>query len=223
MRLLLIRHGQTPNNVAGALDTAFPGAGLTGLGRTQAAAVPTALGDEDISAVYASPLMRTQLTAAPLGQERSLEVTVQEGLEEISAGALEMRSDEESVRAYLEGLSAWMHRDLGRPMPQGSNGHDFFDRYQRAVHTIADDHGRNDTVAVISHGAAIRVYTTLVADVDAEEATSMWIMNTGMAVLEGHPDDGWDLVGWSSNPLGGAHLADTDAHDVTGEEVDEDD
>ena len=26
MRLILIRHGQTPSNVAGALDTALPGA-----------------------------------------------------------------------------------------------------------------------------------------------------------------------------------------------------
>ena len=30
---LLIRHGQTPSNVAGALDTGRPGPGLTALGR----------------------------------------------------------------------------------------------------------------------------------------------------------------------------------------------
>ena len=86
MRLLLIRHGQTPHNVTGALDTAYPGAGLTELGQRQAAAVPAALADEDVSAVYASPLVRTQLTGAPLAQERSLEVRVREGLEEIAAG-----------------------------------------------------------------------------------------------------------------------------------------
>ena len=32
MRLLLIRHGQTPSNVLGLLDTAVPGPGLTDLG-----------------------------------------------------------------------------------------------------------------------------------------------------------------------------------------------
>ena len=31
MRLLLIRHGQTPSNVDYLLDTAVPGAGLTAL------------------------------------------------------------------------------------------------------------------------------------------------------------------------------------------------
>jgi probable phosphoglycerate mutase len=68
VRLLLIRHGQTPHNVTGALDTAFPGAGLTALGEAQARALPTALSGETISAIYASPLVRTQLTATPLAE-----------------------------------------------------------------------------------------------------------------------------------------------------------
>lgn len=221
MRLILIRHGQTPNNVGGALDTAFPGAGLTDLGHAQAAAVPAALADEDVSALYASRLVRTQLTGDPLGQERGIDLGVRPGLEEISAGDLEMRSDEEAVAGYLEGLAAWMHRELDRPMPGGPTGQDFFDRYDGAVRSIAAEHGRDDTVVAFSHGAAIRVYTALVTGLPAEEAAGLWIQNTGMALLEGHPDDGWDLVGWSSTPLGGAHLGGARAHDVTGEEVDD--
>lgn len=221
MRLILIRHGQTPSNVSGALDTGFPGAGLTALGHAQAAAVPAALADEDVSAVYASRLVRTQLTGDPLGQERGIDLHVRPGLEEISAGAFEMRSDEEAVVGYLEGLSAWMHRELDRPMADGPTGQDFFDRYDAAVRAIAADHGRDDTVAAFSHGAAIRVYTALAAGIAGEEATSMWIKNTGMATLEGSPDSGWELVRWSSEPLGGPELGDDRAYDVTGEEVDE--
>ena len=133
MRLLLIRHGQTPHNVTGALDTAFPGAGLTELGQRQASAVPAALADEDVSAVYASPLVRTQLTGSPLAQERSIEVHVREGLEEIAAGAFEMRSDLEAVEAYLGGLAAWLHRDLDHALEGGTTGHDFLARYDAAV------------------------------------------------------------------------------------------
>lgn len=222
MRLILIRHGQTPNNVAGALDTAFPGAGLTDLGLAQAAAIPSALADEDIAAVYASPLMRTQLTGHPLALERGFEVQVRDGIEEVTAGKLEMRSDAEAVQDYIGRLGAWMQRDLAHSVPGGQTGHEFYDRFDRAVTAIADDHGRNDTVVAFSHGAAIRVYTALVTQVDPEEAARLWIHNTGMAMLEGHPDDGWDLVQWSSEPLGGAHLNDARAHDVTGDEVDED-
>lgn len=43
MRLLLIRHGQTPSNLKHLLDTAAPGPGLTPLGQDQAAALPQAL------------------------------------------------------------------------------------------------------------------------------------------------------------------------------------
>ena len=43
----------------------------------------------------------------------------------------------------------------------------------------------------------------------------------GAGVLEGDPDSGWRLERWSSEPLGGLHLADDRAHDVTGESADE--
>lgn len=221
MRLLLIRHGQTPNNVVGALDTAFPGAGLTDLGRAQAAAVPAALADEDVSAVYASPLVRTQLTGTPLAQERGIEVHVREGLEEIAAGEFEMRSDRGAVEAYLGALSSWLHGDLDHALPGGSTGHEFIGRYDAAVRAVAERHGRDDTVALFSHGAAIRAYATRAAGLAAQDVESMWINNTGMILLEGHPTQGWGLVHWTSEPLGGAHLAGVRAHDVTGEAVDE--
>ena len=220
MRLLLIRHGQTPHNVSGALDTAFPGAGLTDLGQRQADAIPTALAEEDVSAVYASPLVRTQLTGSPLAVERGIDVHVQEGLEEIAAGAFEMRSDHEAVAAYLGGLSAWLHRDLDHALEGGTTGHAFVDRYDAAVRAIAGAHGRHEAVALFSHGAAIRVFATLAADLDADEVESRWINNTGMVLLDGQPGEGWDLVRWSSDPVGGTHLASVRAHDVTGEAVD---
>lgn len=221
MRLLLIRHGQTPHNVTGALDTAFPGAGLTELGQRQAAAVPEALADEDVSAVYASPLVRTQLTGSPLAQERSIDVHVREGLQEIAAGDFEMRSDQAAVEAYLGGLAAWLHGDLDHALAGGTNGHDFMARYDAAVRAIAQEHGRGDTVALFSHGAAIRVYAALAAGLDADEVEGLWINNTGMVMLDGRPGEGWDLVRWHGDPLGGPELASVRAHDVTGEAIDE--
>src|SRR5690606_40386734 len=112
VRLILIRHGQTPHNVTGALDTGFPGAGLTPLGTAQARAVPDALRAEDVAGIYTSRLIRTQLTAGPLAEAHRLDLQVRSGLEEVTAGSLEMRSDPDSVRAYIETLIGWMHGDL---------------------------------------------------------------------------------------------------------------
>lgn len=217
MRLLLIRHGQTPHNVGGALDTAFPGAELTPLGIAQARAVPPALADQQVAGIYASPLVRTQLTASPLAATRGLDVTVREGFEEILAGDLELRSDEDAVMAYITCVAHWMSRDLDRAMPGGTTGHEFMARYDAAVRAVAAEHPDDATVAVFSHGAAIRTYTALAARLDAEVWAEMRLMNTGMAVLEGHPDSGWELARFSSEPLGGLELEDLGAHDVTGE------
>ena len=97
MKLLLIRHGQTPGNVLGQLDTAHPGPGLTELGQRQAEAMARSLANEPISALYASTLVRTQITAAPLGKMHSLDIEVLDGLHEIEAGSLEKLTDQESV------------------------------------------------------------------------------------------------------------------------------
>lgn len=221
MRLLLIRHGQTPHNVKGALDTAFPGAELTPLGVAQARAVPTALGEERVSGVYASRLVRTQLTAAPLAATRGVEVAVREGFEEIAAGALELRSDQDAVLQYIGAVGAWLSGDLGHRMPGAGDGQEFLERYDAAVRAVVARHGDDDTVAVFSHGAAIRTYTALVTRLDLEAAAELRLMNTGMAVLEGHPDAGWELARWESEPLGGLALEDFTAHDVTGESPEE--
>jgi broad specificity phosphatase PhoE len=221
VRLLLIRHGQTPHNVTGALDTAFPGAGLTRLGQAQARAIPAALAEEDIVGIYASRLVRTQLTAAPLAEARAVDVEVCSGLEEVEAGELELRADSHAVHTYAGCLASWMRGDLSHSLPGGATGHEFYRRYEAALLTIAEKHGADATVVVFSHGAAIRVYTALAARLDPEVSTELRIMNTGTGVLEGHPDTGWDLARWCSEPLGGLQLEDRQAHDVTGESAEE--
>jgi broad specificity phosphatase PhoE len=221
VRLLLIRHGQTPSNVRGALDTAFPGAGLTALGQAQAQAVPGALEDEDIAAVFTSRLVRTQLTAGPLAGSRGLDISVRDGLEEVSAGELELRDDADAARRYAACVAGWMTGDLAAGLPGGTTGHAFYGRYDAAVRRITAEHRPDDTVAVFSHGAAIRAYTALAVGLDPEVSTELRIMNTGMALLEGHPESGWELARWSTEPLGGLDLTDTQAHDVTGESAEE--
>ena len=74
MRLLIIRHAQTPANVRGELDTAHPGPGLTQLGTLQAGRIPAALAHEPIEAIFVSTLVRTRLTAHPLAGSLGLEL-----------------------------------------------------------------------------------------------------------------------------------------------------
>jgi len=219
MRLLLIRHGQTPDNVAGRLGTAHPGPGLTALGRVQAAEIPDALADEPIDALFASELVRTQHTAAPLAARLGLEVTVLPGIHEIEAGELEARSDRDAVHTYMQTVFSWGLGDLDGTMPGATDGHTFFARYDESI-ALASAGG--ELVAVFSHGAAIRVWVAArAANVPASFAGEHDIDNTGVVELSGSPEQGWSLVSWQGRPVGGAELTDANAKDPTGESLDE--
>ncbi len=200
MRLLLIRHGQTPGNVLGQLDTAHPGPGLTELGNTQADTLASSLSNAGIGALYASTLLRTQLTAEPLAHAIGLQVEVKAGLHEISAGELELRSDRDSIHRYLETVYAWGLGDLGATMPGGADGNEFFGRFDSDITAIANS--GVDVAAAVSHGAAIRVWVSrrahnVLPSFGAENALD----NTEIVTLEGSAADGWTLTDWAGTPL----------------------
>ncbi|KUN03447.1 histidine phosphatase [Streptomyces yokosukanensis] len=196
MRLLLVRHGETPSNVDHLLDTAVPGPGLTPLGTAQAAALPEALAGEEIAALYVSTLLRTQLTAAPLAAARGLEPIVRDGIREVCAGDLEMLPGESPEgRSYMGTVFAWAAGDTARRIPGGENGEEALARYDAVVAEAAASGA--DAVAMVSHGAAIRLWTAARADnVDVAFAAAHPLRNTGVVVLEGSPSDGWKALSW---------------------------
>ncbi|WP_405670404.1 histidine phosphatase family protein [Streptomyces sp. NBC_01530] len=216
MRLLLVRHGQTPSNVDFLLDTAVPGPGLTALGERQAAALPEALADEDIEALYASTLVRTQLTAAPLAAARGLDVLVRDGIRELTAGDLEMLpGDTEQGALYMKTVFAWAAGDTALRMPGGESGAEALARYDAVVAEAAGSGA--GTVAMVSHGAAIRMWTAARADnVDVPFAAARPLDNTGVVILEGSPTDGWKALTWE-----GATVAPSGDSGPAGRPVDE--
>ncbi|MFD2339936.1 histidine phosphatase family protein [Clavibacter tessellarius] len=201
MRLILIRHGQTPSNVQGVLDTRIPGPGLTDLGREQAALLPGTLRAEAIGALYVSTMRRTHETAAPLAGALGLAPVERAGLREIAAGGLEMRGDRDAVVEYLETMIRWVGGEDDRRLAGGETGREFAARFDAVVaEAEATGHG---TVALVSHGAAIRCWSGMRArGLDAAFVADHALENTGVVVLEGSGAD-WTLVSWEGEPAGG--------------------
>jgi broad specificity phosphatase PhoE len=215
MRLLLIRHGQTIDNVNGELGTVVPGPPLTELGVKQAAAIPAALADARIEAIYASTMRRTSLTATPLAAATGLSVEILDGLQEISAGVFEGKSDKDSVRGYMGTIISWWQDSAAR-VPGGESGDEFFARFTAAVAQTAA--ARDGTVAVFSHGAAIRTWASAISkNIDEAFSRVHELPNTAMIVLEGSPTDGWITTHWNGEPVGGHSLDDPTAADPIGE------
>ncbi len=218
MRLLLVRHGQTPSNVAGLLDTALPGPGLTALGARQAAAIPEALAGRAVDGVAVSTLVRTGLTAAPFVERHGYDPLELDGLREVDAGDLEMSAEHGDHMRYLETVFSWGRGEPGRRMPGGPDGAEFLGRYDDALANVVRTGW--ETAVVVSHGAAIRAWACArVQGVDVDALAWMPLANTGLVEVEGDPTSGWRLVGLSDGPLGGAFLDDHVAEDPTGESV----
>ncbi|OUE25840.1 putative phosphoserine phosphatase 2 [Clavibacter michiganensis] len=201
MRLILIRHGQTPSNVQGVLDTRIPGPGLTGLGREQAALLPETLRAEAIGALYVSTMRRTHETAAPLAEALGLAPVERAGIREIAAGGLEMRGDRAAVTEYLETMIRWVGGEPDLRLADDETGRGFAARFDAVVaEAEATGHG---TVALVSHGAAIRCWAGMRArGLDAAFVADHALENTGVVVLEGSGAD-WTLESWEGEPVGG--------------------
>jgi len=200
MRLILIRHGQTNSNVDGLIDTDEPGAGLTGLGFVQAAALPDSLGGESIDVLYTSTLVRARQTAAPLAASLGLDVRVRDGLREVRAGTLEMRGDAAAVQLYRDTTFAWSAGDVDVRMPGAESGAEVYARYDAVIDEIALL--GVGTAAVVSHGAVIRSWAAARAhNVTAGFAVRSPLTNTGVVLLDGSPRDGWHALTWDGRAL----------------------
>ena len=195
MRLILVRHGQTPANVDGILESTVPGPGLTALGHEQAEALVEALADEKIDAIFVSSMIRTHLTAAPLVAARGLEPAVRDGLREIAAGDVEGNTDEASVHQYVHTLLAWCAGDLDVRMPGAESGHEVISRFDQVVDE-AEALGV-DSVALVSHGAMIRAWCAArTSNVDLDFVSNHYVVNTGIVVIEGSSETGWEVESW---------------------------
>jgi broad specificity phosphatase PhoE len=202
MRLILVRHGQSPSNLTWSIDTTVPGPRLTELGVEQAEALPAALAAEQVDAIYASTMTRAQMTAEPLARVRGLTVQVRDGLREITAGDLEMRNDDEAIKLYLATAFAWAAGDVERRMPGGENGVEAFARFDAVVAEAAQTTA--GAACLVSHGAAIRMWVAGRSDnVDAAFVAANPLQNTGVIVLEGSPGAGWHVESWTDFIIAG--------------------
>ena len=151
----MVRHGATVLNAedrfAGATDVA-----LSEEGREQARRLAVRLGNEKISAIYASPLGRTAETAQILAAPHKLEVQVRDGLREINHGRWEQMTRREVEQKFPEEAAEW-EKDPYTFAPQG--GESGLAVTARALPVLIDlvQHHCGENFVVVSHKATIRL------------------------------------------------------------------
>lgn len=201
MRVTFIRHGESAGNASGNIDTSTPGPVLTAKGQLQAEAVAALLSDNNYDGIYASTMVRTQLTAAPMSQDLRLPIQVLPGLQEIEAGVFEGTPESQASSGYGLYPLAWAvqgNRDLR--IPGSIDGNEFDARVDQALEAIYDNGDRN--AAIFSHGGAIMFWTMMNAqNLTAAQKIDLLrtapLGNAQYVIVEGNGEDGWTLVNWN--------------------------
>lgn len=214
-----VRHGQSAANVAGLIDTAVPGSGLTQTGQDQAQAVAHALAPEGpYAGLYAAQLIRTQETAAPLAQLLGMNVQVLPGLNEINAGIYEgLPQISPAGLLYLTGVIPWTLGLYVTPIPGSAdaNGVVFEDAFSTMLSTIYGNDMIDPTLSAdgkitdvaFSSDFAIMIGTMMnVKNPDLLLMLTDPLPNAGSVVIQGSPADGWTLVSWNGVPVPRASL-----------------
>jgi broad specificity phosphatase PhoE/microcompartment protein CcmL/EutN len=208
MTVTFVRHGESEANASHTIDNSIPGAHLTPLGQTQAAAVAAALAASgvDYDAVYTSNMVRTNETAAPFAAASGLTPTVLPGFREINAGWFEGSSDAGiGGIGYVLAPALWTLGARSIPVPGGGDGNAFDARMDAALKVVEDSGAQNPVV--FSHAATIMFWTMM--NVDNPDLGLMLghrLDNTGIVVVEGSAEEGWTLKTWAGLPVGPASL-----------------
>ena|SRR5688500_15252405 len=164
-RLYLIRHGATQLTA----EDRFAGASnihLSDAGQEQVRHLAHRLADDDISAIYCSPLDRTAETAVILAKPHHLTPISIDGLREISHGHWEGLSRKEVEEQFPDEYSAWEADPFTFAPEEGESGISVLARALPVIREIVVNH-KDKNVLVVSHKATIRLVMSSFLGFDA--------------------------------------------------------
>jgi probable phosphoglycerate mutase len=200
-RLVLVRHGQSHSNIERRLDTRPPGAALTDLGRDQARTFARGL-IERPGLIAHSVAVRATQTAHEIADELGVHTHELEGIHEVQVGQLENRDDDAAIKEFNTIYQRWYRGQVDVPLPDGETARQVLERYLPAVTQLRmrylDDDAFTGDIVMVSHGAAIRLASAVLAGVDGSFALDHHLGNAEAVVLSPITDGRWSCVQWGA-------------------------
>jgi probable phosphoglycerate mutase len=154
-RLFLVRHGAT----AATEEDRFSGssgAELSDRGRWQAARLGERLSQQNITAVYSSPLSRALETARIVAGHCRIEPVTRDGLREIGHGRWEGLKREDVEREFADEYAAWEADPFTFAPAGGESGVAVLARALPVIRDIVTAHPGGQLL-VVSHKATLRL------------------------------------------------------------------
>ena len=165
--LYLIRHAEAEGNLYRRIHGWYD-ALITDNGYRQIKALEGRFAGVPVDAVYSSDLFRTKTTARAVYVPKGLELHTDPGLREIHMGDWEDHPWGEIREVDGDRLTQFNRSDPAWQAPNGESLGQAGARMERTIRAIAQKHP-DQTVALFSHGTAIRQFLANVRGVEPEE------------------------------------------------------
>lgn len=193
-RILAVRHGETDWNrdtrIQGHTDIA-----LSDKGRWQAERLARALGEETITAFYASDLSRALETAAAVARAHGQTVKTHKGLRERAFGHFEGLTWAEIEAHHPQDALAWRKRVPDFAPPGGESLLQLRARVTAAVDELAARHP-GEQVMLVAHGGVLDILYRAATRLELQAPRTWDLSNTAVNRLLWTPE-GLSLVGWA--------------------------
>ncbi len=164
-RLYLVRHGATPLTA----EDRFSGAEnvhLSEEGREQVKQLAQRLANDQIDAVYCSPLDRTLETANLINMPHHITPIAKDGLREISHGHWEGLTRNEVEQQFPDEYTAWESDPFTFAPAGGESGISVLARALPVIREIVVNH-KDRNILVVSHKATLRLIISSLLGFDA--------------------------------------------------------
>lgn len=182
-RIYLIRHAEAEGNLYRRIHGHYDSL-VTENGQKQMEALGRRFESVPIDAVYSSDLIRTRTTAEVIRGPRKLPLNIKRELREIHMGSWEDRTWGEVLREDADTMDRFVHRPFQWSVPGSESFLDMHRRMAESITEIAERH-TGETVAIVSHGTAIRSALCYFSGRPPEEVNRIpHSDNTGVSLLE---------------------------------------
>ena len=178
MKLIIVRHGETGHNASGTVQ-GHTQSKLNEKGLDQIRRVAERLKTERIDAIFSSDLDRCSVTAREIAKFHSIPLIHTPELRELSYGVWEGKPIAE-FRSTREnsGLSRHKFRPEG-----GENYEDAKIRIEHFLKKLETSH-KGKTVLLVTHGALIRVFLSVLLKKPLDAFMDITIGNTAVSIVE---------------------------------------
>lgn len=178
MKLIIVRHGETEENVKGIRQGHLPGK-LTEKGREQARKLAERFRYEKIDAIFSSDLKRAKDTAKEIARYHNIPVQYTEKLREISGGIYEGKPKEELHEAREKSRKTKLEF---RP-EEGETFEELKERVKNFLEELKKKY-KGKTVLICSHGNYIETLLGILLKRPLEKSLEIKQSNAAVNIVE---------------------------------------